>query len=247
MKDIYTTRLSSTQKQQIKNLLSACRQAEPLTLSAPLEDDLDYFLLYDGNVLCTMLFLFFPEPDICECAAFTHPDYRRKGCFSRLLEKALEYTKACEATLGHPIDFCFLTDSKTPSASFVLKALSAEYWYSEHKMERHLTRHDRCHQSSLQIKDAGDHIYTASVNNQMIGTCITLPTGKNIYLYGFEIKENLRRHGYGEDFLRSMLAFLSGEGYETVSLQVSGQNLAALSLYKKTGFRITDTLSYYLY
>ena len=32
-----------------------------------------------------------------------------------------------------------------------------------------------------------------------------------------------------------------------VSLQVSGENEPALALYKKTGFRITETLSFYLY
>ena len=36
-------------------------------------------------------------------------------------------------------------------------------------------------------------------------------------------------------------------GIRTLTLQVSGQNLGALALYKKTGFRIRDTLSYYLY
>mgnify|MGYP005804173691 FL=1 len=32
-----------------------------------------------------------------------------------------------------------------------------------------------------------------------------------------------------------------------VLLQVSGDNAVALRLYEKTGFRITETLSYYLY
>ena len=32
-----------------------------------------------------------------------------------------------------------------------------------------------------------------------------------------------------------------------MTLQVSSQNVPALELYKKTGFRITETLSYYLY
>ncbi|WP_243134402.1 GNAT family N-acetyltransferase [Enterocloster asparagiformis] len=36
-------------------------------------------------------------------------------------------------------------------------------------------------------------------------------------------------------------------GISTLTLQVSGDNLPALRLYKKTGFHITETLSYYLY
>jgi len=37
------------------------------------------------------------------------------------------------------------------------------------------------------------------------------------------------------------------EGIRRICLQVSGANEPALHLYRKTGFRITEALSYYLY
>ena len=52
--------------------------------------------------------------------------------------------------------------------------------------------------------------------------------------------------GYGKAFFFQVLKSLQ-ENTSTVTLQVSGNNTVALNLYKKTGFRITETLSYYLY
>ena len=67
------------------------------------------------------------------------------------------------------------------------------------------------------------------------------------YLYGFEIREDLRGQGYGKRFLNQVLLDLAKHAPLPLRLQVSGENLPALSLYKKTGFQITETLSGYLY
>ena len=66
----------------------------------------------------------------------------------------------------------------------------------------------------------------------------------------------LRVAGLKKTLLESLGKGLrASTGYETagsngiavLNLQVSGQNLPAFNLYKKTGFRITETLSRYLY
>ena len=94
------------------------------------------------------------------------------------------------------------------------------------------------------------------------------------YLYGFEVEETCRGIGYGTKFLNKVLAQLlkgkvnnpacvparnagSGTGSaisvsavmdpRPILLQVAGSNTPALALYKKTGFRITETLCCYLY
>lgn len=97
----------------------------------------------------------------------------------------------------------------------------------------------------------------------------------HFYLYGFEVEETRRGMGYGTKFLDEVLAQLlvekSGDdpayspvgstcagsrsadsaaadmGPRPVLLQVAGSNTPALALYKKTGFRITETLCCYLY
>lgn len=97
------------------------------------------------------------------------------------------------------------------------------------------------------------------------------------YLYGFEVERSQRGKGYGTSFLQTVLVGLfsdtenlltdlytgrtvsdtpvavssltgaSGDHKRPVLLQVAGNNTPALALYKKTGFRITETLCCYLY
>lgn len=90
------------------------------------------------------------------------------------------------------------------------------------------------------------------------------------YLYGFEVEEACRGKGYGTGFLKEVLCRLwnlpanspscpplfaelssvrdaSALSLRPVLLQVTGDNAPALALYKKTGFRITETLCCYLY
>ena len=76
------------------------------------------------------------------------------------------------------------------------------------------------------------------------GTCRILPYGSGrFYLYHLEITESFRSRGFGRALLFGVLNSLPSRS--RVILQVSSENTAALSLYKKTGFGITKTLSYY--
>lgn len=250
----HITSLTRQQRQEIHALVSLCKEAEPLSLSAPYEDGLDYFLLYQENsgLLLGFAFLFFPQEDTCECSVFIHPDYRKKGLCSSILNQVLDYVEKYEKKRNCQVDFCFLTDPATPSAKAVLESLEAEYWYSEYKMVRTLKEKDRLYVPSLDIRETEPGIYTASLDGLIIGSCAVLPSetllpsGKEFYLYAFQIKESHQGQGYGKDFLLGMLALLAPMGSQ-VSVQVSGQNYIARNLYKKTGFQTADTLSYYLY
>lgn len=249
MNMIHTAKPSPKQKEDMEGLITLCRETEPMSLSAPLDDDLEYdiFLLYEKEELWAMAFLFFPEDKLCECCAFVSPDKRNKGYFTRLLDKVLDLVESYEKKLGQPVDFCFLADEKTPSAKAVLETIGAEYWYSEHTMERPLTKKDKSYvMDSLTIEYAGDNLYSALLNGKVIGTCAILPSAEKLYLYSFQIHQDCQGQGYGTEFLLGMLSLLADMG-EKVTLQVSGQNYIARNLYKKTGFQTTESLSYYLY
>lgn len=245
---IHITSLTRQQKKELHDLVRQCKEREPLSLSAPCEDDLDYFLLYQENsgLLLGFAFLFFPQETICECSVFIHPDYRKQGLCTSILNGVLDYVEQYEKEKGCQVDFCFLVDPTTPSAKAVMENFEAEYWYSEYKMVRILKEKDRLYAPSLSIRETEPGIYTASLDGLIIGSCAVLPSGKEFYLYAFQIKESHQGQGYGKDFLLGMLALLSSAGNQ-VSVQVSGQNYIARNLYKKTGFRTADTLSYYLY
>ncbi|MEG0214851.1 MAG: GNAT family N-acetyltransferase [Hungatella sp.] len=246
MNIIHTTQLSAFQKNDLAALLKSCREAEPLSLSAPTEDGLEYFLLYEQESLISFLLLFFPEESRCECSAFTLPLYRKRGCFSDLLDAAFLFLDAYEELHLCETTFYFLCDPHTPSAQAVLRTIGAVYQYEEYKMVRPLLPSDAAYTAQVTILEAEPHIFTAVLSGKIIGTCVLLPSESEVYFYGFEIREEVRRCGYGEDFLLGILAKLVGHT-ANLTLQVSGQNLPALSLYQKTGFQITETLSYYTY
>lgn len=245
---IHIASLTEEQKKELHTLVSLCKEREPLSLSAPFEEGLDYFLLYqeESDRLLGFAFLFFPQETACECSVFIHPDYRKQGLCTSLLNDVLDYVEKYEKEKGCQVDFCFLVDPATPSAKAVMETFEAEYWYSEYKMVRTLTEKDRLYAPSLSIRETDSGIYTASLDGLIIGSCAVLPSGKEFYLYAFRINESHQGQGYGKDFLLGMLALLSSAGNQ-VSVQVSGQNYIARNLYKKTGFRTADTLSYYLY
>ena len=66
-------------------------------------------------------------------------------------------------------------------------------------------------------------------------------------LFEVETAEPFRGRGLGQAMIRQLQDLTPAIGISTLTLQVSGDNLPALRLYKKTGFHITETLSYYLY
>ena len=252
MKIIHTTALTDQQKNQVRSLVEICKQKAPVSLSAPSEDGLDYFLAYDHeDSLAGFLFLYFTDDQICECTAFTAPDHRKQGVFTKLLNMALDAADAYEKEEKTQVDFCFLIDENTPSAMAVMELLEAEYWYSEYKMARACRPEDRNYLTDLQIlekqdAETGVNIYEASAAGTVIGSCGVLPFEKEDYFFHFEIREDYRGKGYGKTFLLAMLSLLYKEGHQ-VTLQVSGQNFIARKLYKKTGFQTVETLSYYRY
>ncbi len=79
-----------------------------------------------------------------------------------------------------------------------------------------------------------------------IGTCRLIFYGPScFYLYHVQIRSDLRGRGWGRALLDALFQQLPAGS--RLTLQVSSLNEPALALYKKTGFRITETLSYYIF
>lgn len=241
MELIAASALSAEQKSLVSGLFSACREWEGLTLSFP-SDDGDFFVLcIEGGILVSALALYQLDSHLYECTAATHPEHRRKGCFSQALELA-------ESRFRNS-DFSFVTDGHCPSAAFVLKKLNARFWYKEHMMRLELSGwippvHVLPPSFSVTVEDGGS--FTAFVRGRKIGSCRVSPLGSGVYLYGMEILPSFRGKGFGNAFFIQVLKHLQKTA-ASVTLQVAGSNTAALNLYKKAGFLITETLSYYLY
>ncbi len=281
-----TQSLTEKQLQDIRQLVKLCCRHDHIRLSYPAEissvsdgsdpcsgEDSDsqsprHWLLYgkDG-ILQSALALHYYQDSLAECSAFTHPDFRRRGRFSRLLDCALSSCEDC--------DILFTVSGHCPDTMAVLCALDAVLDSTEHQMEMELTNADlSCTEEVCTLQETCDlHdsvrngeftdtareeesadtawklIYTDPYGEPVIaGSCRTFMVSEACAcLHHVEILPLFRRQGFGYTMMRCLLPRLYQNGVRRVILQVSGDNQAALALYKKTGFRITETLSVYLY
>lgn len=248
MNSIETAILTDEQIIQITELTDACRAHDHIRLTYPTDETGDgchHFLLYQEDArLIAALSLIFLDDGLAECCAFTHPEHRRQGHFTRLLEHALDTCEEC--------DILFPVPESCPDTMAALAALGAELESREHRMELEtppdLSGVGQRNLTLLPSEDEASCAWQLFLGDHLIGRCLTTPaSGSCICLHHVEIDPDYRRQGYGAEFLTMLLSALSASGIRKVILQVPDSNEAALALYKKAGFRITETLSYYAY
>lgn len=258
------------QQASLERLVQLCREQDGITLSCPVDGDL-YWIIYDEpeNASSTH-FRYAEQTDMAaclaaydmgdnawECCGFTRPDLRGQGYFSVLLENACG-----ENGMLADADLYFLTDGRCAGALAVLEHIGAEHGYDELMMEVELDAAQAetgpaqaappltaNTSASVLSVSLSSNLTAASLfsGSSLIGSCKLQPGKSGIYLYDLEIIPGKRRQGLGTRFLQLLFPLLYSKGFSRLTLQVSGENRAALALYKKTGFRITKTLSYYLY
>lgn len=220
-----------------------------------------------GNALEGALAVF--EADgVWECYAFTRPDLRRTHCFLRLLDRLERDAGEQEP---EP-ELCFVADPSCAAAQKTLAAIGAQLWYEEHAMIWNADASPAPPQLSggaspvsLEFTSQGLpvrfpprsgepaslperlDILARARDGQPVGTCSLYLQPPSACLFEVEIRTPFRGRGLGEATVRTLQQLAPGMGLSSLTLQVSGDNIPAVQLYKKTGFHITETLSYYLY
>lgn len=87
---------------------------------------------------------------------------------------------------------------------------------------------------------AKDRMFIATVNNQMVGAVAILGSSRHLaQLRWFLIHPDYRGKGLGKRLLQEALDFCREKDYQKVYLMTTSMQEAAISLYKKAGFRKT--------
>lgn len=235
-------------------LQKTCNEYDHITFSFPLEEDCICCLLYEDERLLSALIGFFTDPDTMECYGCTLPDKRQNGHFTFLLKELVNDYPDC--------DFIFPVYEDCQDGLKTLQAMEASFCYKEYFMELSTPmseeaifikeNKDRNDLTISSRKDSDDQIcYEFFKDKAVVGKCRLDIQENSAYLYGYEISESLRRQGLGTAclrlFLKTYTSLLSNQRKDTIYLQVSGDNLPAVALYKRAGFQIRESLSYYLY
>ena len=263
MKLIHTAQLDARQKNEIEKLITACRKYRPTGISFPFDDASVFCLLYDPSLVCALALSLPSDPEIpAECTAFTLPGRRGEGLFTSAMDSISDRID--------DYDLLFPADHRDPDTLLALSAMGAERISDEYMMECELSGKDFSSLPNLPlpITENNTHIFIDETSdaegtvtltfNLFAGSprkqspdalCRTalFHQSERACFYDFSVKKELRRQGIGQKLLLHVLLLLHRRGVSSVFLHVSGSNTAAVSLYKKTGFQITVTLSYYLY
>lgn len=254
MEIIRTIRLSAAQLTAVSELIGCCRLADHTDFTYPAEDPACHYLLLSGSGRLESVFIALDaiEPETLEGLAFTRPEVRKQGFFRLLLDALTEDFPET--------DLIFPVDHHAAAALSVMAALDADCLSTEHRMELSLSASDLCETESeteaetLMLfeslpEEDGEAAWTlyAGSTGVRLGSCRLTYYNTAACLHHVEIQPDYRRRGYAVRMLSSLCPQLRIKGLDQLFLHVSADNRPALALYQKTGFRITKTLSYYLF
>ncbi len=128
--------LTTAQLAQIRQLENECNRFEGLkmrlnwlSLETRPVDQINDFLMVEGDRLVGYLALYAFNQKEVEVSAMTHPRRRRQGIFRQLLAAAKQ-----ELTTRHIPDFLFMCERASQTGAVCLQASGAHYDFSEYKM-----------------------------------------------------------------------------------------------------------------
>ncbi|KIR03519.1 acetyltransferase, GNAT family [Lachnospiraceae bacterium TWA4] len=139
------TKLNRKQIIRVNELLTQCRQHEPVTIAPTMTSDSNYdptipclYLLEESGFLMSYLSIYMPNPYYAECVAYTFPAARKRGNFMKLWMQALGELHDHPNVNLDEMEIMFLTDGKSPDALATLKALRMKYQYTEYVLTKKL-------------------------------------------------------------------------------------------------------------
>ncbi len=235
-------------------------------------EHIDEFLYYADGKLVSYLSISSFGGHIGEITGMTHPDWRRRGIFTRLFRLA-----KAEAEIRNYRRILLLADHKSESGAAFIRSAEAVYDFSEYHMtlpeivagsgnspvslrkSEPKDRKEIRRQDSIYFEDdteeadededsfgsVNDPTYMVELDGKTIGKIRIEFFDASAYLLGFGILPEYRGRGLGRAALRETLCLLTEQGIKKAELDVVATNANALGLYKSVGFMEDSVMDYY--
>jgi len=270
--------LDKNDSKDINKLESICLDYDKVNLKLEIDyklsrDDKDSenlkhineFMFYDGNELIGYAGIGSFGGEALEINGMVHPDYRRKGVFTRLFSLINDefYKRKVNEML-------LLSDNNSAAGLAFIKGLDCEYRYSEYDMNldmniTHETKYEDLYfrkmtyddinkvgKNDFEFFDENDieelsvsSTYIVMKKDTLIGKA-RLEINDGIGgIYGLEVLPVHRGKGYGRELLLLSINKLKESNVKEIKLQVETKNKNALNLYKSCGFKENYTMDYY--
>ncbi|QHQ59985.1 GNAT family N-acetyltransferase [Anaerocolumna sedimenticola] len=276
--------------EDIKKLQEVCFTYDPVNLKLELDYKLSVpkhaekgikkiteFLYYANGVLVSYLGICMFGGNVPELNGMTHPEWRRRGLFTKLFSLALSELKR-----DNPEKLLLLTDENSESGKAFIQHISGIYGFSEYRMKyyaHNISELPPCGHPAIQLKTVEksdikeisrqnaiyfgtteeseilamdesmltDGMYLVRLKDSSIGK-IYVEYGENsAFIYGFGILPEFRRNGYGKAAFRAVMDIIKSKGIDDIQLDVESKNRNALNLYKSFGFQEMSVMNYFEY
>lgn len=269
--------ITKNQLNEIKILQDECEKFDEITLKLNwemlrnrLNDKKEDFFYYVEDQLVGFLatYSFGEKVEIC---GMVHPDYRRKGIFSSLLNEALSSISSVSTILLNA------PEASNSAKEFIKNQKNCNYSFSEYQMVwknkevkefAPIVKFTKAGQldfsfiSNLDVvcfgfekSDAEKYnqrilnepdraLYIIEVNDEKIGKMSVLREKLESWIYGFAILPEYQGRGYGKNALLQVIQKENEIGNE-IHLEVALENSNAKKLYIDCGFNQYNTQDYY--
>ncbi len=272
--------LTKEQLQQIKELRIACEEEGGFELK--LNEDMletrdenrkeDFFHYEDGRLVGFLGCYRFGNK--IEMTGMVHPDYRRKGVFTKLFSEAVAEVKKQDDTT-----ILLNAPTSSQSAKKFLKSIPCTFEMAEYQMKwesgelyddpavviRPSTSQEDF-EAEIQLEVAcfgfsdqearsfnkrmkelnSEDMFIIEADGRTAGKIRVSETNGEAWIYGFAVYPELQGKGIGRKALSKMVKMETTKGLP-VFLEVEARNAHALKLYESCGFKSYHSQDYYKY
>lgn len=264
----------------IKSLQEICEKKEGYQLKLNFEmlknrseNRTEDFFHYEEGQLVGFLgsYRFGNKVELC---GMVHPAFRKRGIFSKLLERGLS-----EVLKQNTETVLINAPAKSQSAKRFLKNVPCTFSFSEHQMRWHKTEiadveevmmrpsfgnedweaeikldvlgfglkeREAREVNEMERKRGGEQRLLIEVNGQIAGKMRISESNGEAWIYSFAIFPELQRKGIGRRALAKAVNMEHQKGF-SIYLEVEAKNANALRLYESCGFRSYHSQDYYRY
>ena len=118
----------------------------------------------------------------------------------------------------------------------VARALADASMHTEEEVQQYAAR---------DLADSSQRVYLAQLGDEPVGALRASFERERVGIYGFGVRPEYQRRGFGRQALTTVCAALLAEGWTNIFLEVDTTNTRALALYRSCGFEETTTYGYY--
>lgn len=269
---------------EISQLEDICIKEEKINLKLELEyrmqvpknyekylNDINEFLYYINNKLIGYIGISNFGGNAAEISGMVHPQYRRKGIFTKLCKMAIEESKNRNFN-----KILLLCDEQSSKAIEFIKTIGGSYSFSECGMKRtcrdinennkDISLRKATNEDVKEIKKLNTVLfgdvkneeilleneernniitYLIELDKKVIGKIKVEREEKSAFVSGFGIYPEFRSKGYGRQALTETLDIINKGHIYDIGLDVAIENKKALNLYKSCGFEEQSLMNYY--